>query len=353
MGEGATTTQRAEYPRRPRFFSHRFIRLIARVCLANDLGPEVCWLLTVIVNTEDAKGYRGAVTFFNDQLATVAGFGSDSSLDRFRRKAVEAGWLHYEPGGRRRAGRYWVTIPERFEDVKDGPLDHDPGEYTNADPSPSPAGDKRELSGSYPGDKREQSGNKAGVIREQSGEPSSLTLPQDKDPPNPPSGGEGGKAGSKAGASQSRRDRERRKREEAEAVRAIPIPDALGTPDFAECWATWQAYRAEIKHALTVTTARGQLKKLAKEGAAAAAERIERSIANQWRGLWMPNEQRAPPAKAAAAQPAARPLTDEEIAHGTYSPTAGFQPDTKTCNDPACPRCRGQRKDADDGVEFE
>ena len=35
-----------------------------------------------------------------------------AGMKRVRDKAVEAGWLHYEPGTKGRAARYWVTIPE-------------------------------------------------------------------------------------------------------------------------------------------------------------------------------------------------------------------------------------------------
>ncbi|HEX3152962.1 MAG TPA: hypothetical protein VHR66_33125 [Gemmataceae bacterium] len=133
------TTEVAVYPRREKFFSHRFIRLIARVCLANELGPEVCWLLAIVANTEDVAGYKRAVTFFNLQLASLVGVGSASSLERFRKKAIAAGWLHYEPGRRHMAGKYWVMIPPGYETVKDGAFDHNPDDYQNRFPT---AGDK-------------------------------------------------------------------------------------------------------------------------------------------------------------------------------------------------------------------
>ncbi len=52
----------APYPSRPgKCFAHKFVRLLGKVCPGNDLGVDVCWLLTFIVHTEDAKGYRAAV----------------------------------------------------------------------------------------------------------------------------------------------------------------------------------------------------------------------------------------------------------------------------------------------------
>jgi hypothetical protein len=284
---------------------------MARVCLANELGPEVCWLLTVIANTEDAKGYRDAVTFFNDQLIGISGFGSVPSLNRFRTKAVEAGWLHYEPGVRRKAGRYWVVIPDRFDDVKNGPIDHDEADYRDGFPSTN--GRKAE------GNRREsvqESVGKAEGNRRETVHPSSLTLTltQEDPPPNPPSGGADVEPptsdAAKAKAKQEQRAREReareaKKRAEAEAVAALPIPRELETPDFRDAWARWQRHRAK-KHPLTVDGAATTLKQLAARGAAEAVRRIDLSIANGWRGLIFPDERHGRP------PPRGRPANRDE-----------------------------------------
>ena len=111
------------YPKRPRFFAHRFCRILLKMCAANEIGPEACWLLTIIAHTEDAKGYRDAVSFFNGQLMPLVGFKSEDTLDRCRKRAIAAGWLTYIPGTKSVAGKYWVTIPERFEDLDDAPSD--------------------------------------------------------------------------------------------------------------------------------------------------------------------------------------------------------------------------------------
>lgn len=118
-----------EYPKRPSFFAYRFCRLMGKACLANDIGPGVCWLLTMIAHTEDAKGYRGAVTFFNEQLMAVAGFNSADALDRARKKAIAAGWLYYSPGGKGIAGKYWVLVPEQFKGMDDAPSDESSSKY--------------------------------------------------------------------------------------------------------------------------------------------------------------------------------------------------------------------------------
>ncbi len=112
------------YPKRPAFFANKFVRLLATQAVANEIGAPACWLLTVIVMTEDTRRYRGPVTYYNGVLAAQVGLGSVDALDRVRKKCVEAGWLAYIPGGRRvGAGRYWVMTPEQFDGIKDAPTE--------------------------------------------------------------------------------------------------------------------------------------------------------------------------------------------------------------------------------------
>jgi len=112
-----------KYPRRESFSAHRFVRLLTKTAAAQELGPEVVWLLTVIAHQEDAKRYSGAVTYWNEQLMPLCGFRSKGRLMRARQSAVDSGWLHYESGGRNQAGRYWCLIPDGFEQLPDGPCD--------------------------------------------------------------------------------------------------------------------------------------------------------------------------------------------------------------------------------------
>ena len=109
------------YPKREAVFSNKFCRILNRCEVAQQIGAEACWLLTVIVMTEDARRYGSAVTFYNGQLQTQCGFESENRLNRHRQRAVEAGWLHYEPGGKSRPGTYWVTIPQHIE-ANDAPV---------------------------------------------------------------------------------------------------------------------------------------------------------------------------------------------------------------------------------------
>lgn len=108
-----------KYPKRPKNFAYKFCRLMAKTTLANELGTDACWLLTVIVMTEDARHYRGPVNFWNHQLMGVAGIGSAPALIRVRTRCVEAGWLTYTPGGNRRPATYHVVIPAGLKGVKD------------------------------------------------------------------------------------------------------------------------------------------------------------------------------------------------------------------------------------------
>ncbi len=147
------------YPKRPRFFSNKFIRLIGKVCLANEIGADACWLLTTIVSVEDAKGYRGAVTYWNAQLMAIAGVKSANAVARIRDKAIGSGWLHYEKGGKGFAGKYWVMIPPEYQGLDDGPTDENPHEYFpfSTPKSDKKAGKNRDESGKEPGRNRDHS----------------------------------------------------------------------------------------------------------------------------------------------------------------------------------------------------
>jgi hypothetical protein len=111
------------YPKRPPYFAHRFCRLLMKTCAANIIGTDGCYLLCLIAHTEDSRRYKPpGVTFWNEQLVPITGFGSVDKLHRVRAHAVAAGWLHYEPGRKGRAALYWVTIPPALQDVGDGPI---------------------------------------------------------------------------------------------------------------------------------------------------------------------------------------------------------------------------------------
>lgn len=177
------------YPKRPRFFACRFIRELAKHCVANELGPQAFTLLTVIATTEDARGYTDAVTFFNEQLLPQVGLGSVDSLDRVRAKCIKAGWLHYIPGGRRLGpGRYWVTIPDRHSEIAGAPadeaietavllrIDAEQSTVQSTVQSAEQSAEQGAVQTPVPNSVPQPCGAKHGANREQTAEPSSLCL---------------------------------------------------------------------------------------------------------------------------------------------------------------------------------
>jgi hypothetical protein len=132
-----------------------------------EIGTDGFCLLSIIVHTEDAAHYRSPVTYWNDQLLPITGLGTWGRLDRARKKAVRAGWLHYEPGGKGKVGKYWVTIPSQYEGLPDGSVAEDnpvilatsEGESGEDNQLSSPLvekepGDNRGTTGGQPGDNR-------------------------------------------------------------------------------------------------------------------------------------------------------------------------------------------------------
>ncbi len=109
-----------DYPRREPFFAVRFARLLAKTCAANEIGADGCWLLCLVAQIEDARRYSSAPTFYNEQLAPLMGL-EQRQFRRVRDRCVAAGWLHYEPGGKGRAGVYWVVWPEHLREIDDTP----------------------------------------------------------------------------------------------------------------------------------------------------------------------------------------------------------------------------------------
>lgn len=176
----------ANYPSRDRFFSHRFVRLLTKACVAQDIGPTGVWLLAVIAHQEDAACYRRAVTFWDGQLMPILGVTDQKTLASARRKAVDSGWLHYEAGRKGIPGRYWVMVPSHAEDLDDLSSDEGPKIFTgkngvqigsqteaNGDNSVSRA-DSPEKAVPQKEPKRKQNGTK----KEAKGNHSSLSLSQ-------------------------------------------------------------------------------------------------------------------------------------------------------------------------------
>ncbi len=240
---------RGQYPKRPPFFAYRAFRLMTKTCLAQDIGPEAVLLLAVIAFQEDAKRYRGPVSFFNGQLLPVLGFRKWERLKKAREAAVDAGWLHYEQDGTRKPGRYWITLPDGLEELADAPIDE------RLPPN-------SEYERGYKDGYREgmNAATKPEQRRNEQGEPPTLTPIPDSD--SPP-----------------------KTKQAAFNASAVEFPSELETPAFRDAWLNWVDYRQSKRKPISERACRQQLKTLAELGASEAVKRIETAIANDWQGV--------------------------------------------------------------------
>lgn len=164
----------AKYPKRDPFYAHQVVRRMTHVCAAQEIGSDAFVLVTIVVHTEDAKRYTGPVTWWNAQLQSVLGFGSWDKVDRARKRAIKAGWLHYESGGKGKVGKYWANIPEQYADLPDGAVDADEpvilrtGAETNQGESPLSPAPVRKETGDKPDTNLIQTGEKPGTSCEHS-----------------------------------------------------------------------------------------------------------------------------------------------------------------------------------------
>ena len=163
-----------DYPKREPFFAHKLFRRMGHVCAALEIGVDACWLVAIIAHTEDAARYNGPVGWWNNRLQDIAGFGSWDTLNRARKRAVAAGWLHYEAGGKGKIGKYWTMIPARYADIPDGPLHDDVAVIprTGAEVSAEVSADTNLI----------QTGEKPGTSCDHSSLPFTLTLTDQKTP---------------------------------------------------------------------------------------------------------------------------------------------------------------------------
>lgn len=173
--------QRHAYPKRTSHFAHKFVRMLTKVCAAQEIGPEGFCLLTIIVHQEDSKRYGGPVLFYNEQLAPLCGFSSLGRLKRTRAACVEAGWLHYEEGGKRTPGRYWVTMPDVAQPVSDEPVDQE-DESISRSIMDRQAAENRPTNDLQTADKRPETDREAIDNRHANGPLSYLSLEPNPDP---------------------------------------------------------------------------------------------------------------------------------------------------------------------------
>ena len=70
-----------------------------------------------------------------------------------------------------------------------------------------------------------------------------------------------------------------------------PLPPELDTPEFRKAWDEWLHYRKEKRKPVSDLAASKQIQSLVAVGVVAAIAAIERSIANDWQGIF-PNGER-------------------------------------------------------------
>jgi hypothetical protein len=179
------TEPTATYPKRPAFFAAKFCRLLLKACVANELGADAAMLLMAVASTEDAKGYRGPVNFWNAQLLPLIGCRSDSAFRRLRDRCERAGWLRHNLGTKWCPPSYWVTIPPQFDGWDDAATDESASKYETHESK------SEQASGGQAAGKRNSRGEQAANKRRTSGEQADgfLPVPEPKPEPrpNPPS----------------------------------------------------------------------------------------------------------------------------------------------------------------------
>jgi len=312
-------TSEFAYPKRPKFFSHKFCRVMWKCCLANEIGNDVCWLLSGIVMTEDAKGYRSAVTYYNEQLYVVAGYGSVDAMARARAKAIKAGWLAYKPGGKGYAGKYYVMIPKEHQDWDDLPTDEGSSENNSdrknaeesANDSPEFQCDEclecfnqsecirtsAEESANNPRDNREASAEESAKnVRKNPRSKCGTIFPIPNPVPNPiqihsePAGSDDDeKTNPDSDNSEKPKRAAREKKPEQDqpwSAEICPLPHDL--TEFVDSWGQWTEARKSKNKPVTNRMAKGTFEKFKRHGltVSEACECINESIANGWQGLF-------------------------------------------------------------------
>lgn len=275
-----------QYPSsRPKFWAMQYIRAMTKTCAANEVGSLGAFLCSVIATTEDASGYRRAVTYWDGQLLPITGAKNEKAMALARTNCVKAGWLHYEPGTKARPGKYWTTMPLHAVGIDDHPTDEGEQTGSQTDHIGSESGSQTERIGNESGTNRDHKRNKPGSQTEQTGIakvkireaflpipiPIPEPIPIPKEPPNP----QGGSESKKTKSPPTEKTHE-----------PTEFPEELDTPEFRATWAEWIAHRIEIRKPMKPLGAKKLLKSLAEGGERKAIESINQSIANGWQGVF-------------------------------------------------------------------
>ena len=279
---------------RPKYWAMKYIRAMGKACAANEIGPLGAYLCSMIATTEDASGYRRAVTYWDQQLLPILGATNEKALALARTKCVDNGWLHYEHGRRGVPGRYWTTLPLHAMGVDDHPTDEGNESGSYSEPNGNQTGSQKEPNGNQTGSQKEPNGVQTGSYSEPNGFskgtkrglffpipiptpepiPEPIPKPKPKEPPNPQGGSDSKKTTPIL---------------IIKAQEQTELPDELDTPEFRQVWAEWIQHRIELKKPMKPTSAKTLLTKLAKAGERKAIESITHSIANGWQGVFEPS----------------------------------------------------------------
>jgi hypothetical protein len=281
------------YPQRDQFYAQKYSRLLAKICLANELGADACYFLTTIASLEDAKRYSGPINFYNTQLMPIIGQSREETFRKVRAKLMAAGWLHCEipPNGARKAAIYWTTTPEQYSDIEAGSLDEDSSEYERGhcdgfkfaidhltdQPHTTELCDIQLNSTQKRTLKRCRSDVEAMLkrcrsdVEAMSKRTASLPNPIPNPIPNPETS-----EGPVPGVLDVDEKR----------IEAIQIPESLNTPEFIEAWNEWGRYLAEKGFQPVSFTIRKQLEQLAIVGPNKAIAANDKSIASGWKGIF-------------------------------------------------------------------
>ena len=106
----------ADYPgdRIGKLWAFHVIKLLAVPMVAQGLGANGCNLIRVIATLEDDQFYSGAVLATDENLRPMLAV-TEKTLVTARRRCIQAGWLHYEPGEKGSPSRMWVKIPQSVD----------------------------------------------------------------------------------------------------------------------------------------------------------------------------------------------------------------------------------------------
>lgn len=266
-----------EYPKREPFFANRAVRLLFKSCAIMDIGDLAALIVIMVAHQEDAARYRGPVRFWNREFRDTLG-ASENRVNRARKRAIDTGWLHYEPrdigsGNNRSVGLYWVTIPDGLESLDDSPV----GDVITHSDEGNSEGNAASITNASEGKTGGMVKGMAGEsLRESRGNGVDTSFldptPTPKPSPKPKKNG----SGKKKGLSYF---------ELIESDDYEIGSEFVDNAGFIASWDRWVEFRKEIKAPLTASMVKSQWSKFTGMGLKRSVAMIEHTIFKGWRGL--------------------------------------------------------------------